>query len=100
MKIDNCYSCTQLILILVKLQASKYENIIFLADNWLNALVQDFDEVAIVNICCLAKSSYNPGFGTDPNREEEKKSFNSSLKWVFLYMQTHTNIVRHHKMLS
>lgn len=40
--------------------------------NWLNALVQDFDEVAIVNIFCLVKSGYNPSFGTNPNREEEK----------------------------
>lgn len=40
--------------------------------NWLNALVQDFDEVAIVNIFCLVKSGYNHSFGTNPNREGEK----------------------------
>lgn len=40
--------------------------------NWLNILAHHFDEVAIVNICCLAKSSHNPGFGTNPNREGEK----------------------------
>lgn len=51
--------------------------------NWLNALVQDFDEVAIVKICSLAKSSYNPGLGTNPDREGEKQSFSSSMKGEF-----------------
>jgi len=32
MKIDNCYSFIQFILILVKLQASKYENMVILPD--------------------------------------------------------------------
>lgn len=51
--------------------------------NWLSVLVQDFSEVAIVNVCCLAKSSYCPVFGTIPNGG--KKSFSSNMKW-FLFI--------------
>lgn len=42
MKIDNCYICTQLILILVELQASKYENIILLADKLVKCIDAGF----------------------------------------------------------
>lgn len=42
MKIDNCYSCTELILILVKLQASKYENTIFLANELVKCIGAGF----------------------------------------------------------
>lgn len=42
MKIDNCYSYTELILILVKLQASKYENIIFLANELVKCIGAGF----------------------------------------------------------
>lgn len=57
--------------------------------NWLNALVQDFDEVAIVNICCLGKSSYNPGFGVNPNREGERSHSAAAPSGFFIYADTH-----------
>lgn len=60
----------------------------------LNALVQDFDEVAIVNICYLAKSSHNSAFGTNPNREKKVIRQQYEVRVVFFfYMQTHTQIL-------
>lgn len=61
MKIDISYSCTQPVLILLMLQASKYENVSFLDDEVIQCKHWNkvFDKEATADNCCdLAKNYY------------------------------------------